>query len=235
MSDGATTPAGWYHAQGDADGTERYWDGERWVGEPRPAPSSASVTSPTSPGRGFAPPDASTAATPGGTGGGWTSGRGAGVQPSHRSPVAGRVPASWGQRAIAYLLDVAAVLVLAIVGAIVAAVGFAISDVLGAVLAVVLYLAVFAFQIWNLFVRQGRTGRSLGKEQRGIELVKDDTGGPVGGGMAFVRYLVAGLLSSVTCGVYGIVDVLWPLWDDDRKRLTDKILKMSVVESDPSR
>lgn len=30
-------PPGWRHAQGDPPGTERYWDGSRWQGEPRPA------------------------------------------------------------------------------------------------------------------------------------------------------------------------------------------------------
>ena len=31
---------GWYHAEGDPPGTQRYWDGELWQGEPRPvAPS----------------------------------------------------------------------------------------------------------------------------------------------------------------------------------------------------
>ncbi|MCA9829419.1 MAG: DUF4282 domain-containing protein [Dehalococcoidia bacterium] len=29
-------PPGWRHAQGDPPGTERYWDGSRWQGDPRP-------------------------------------------------------------------------------------------------------------------------------------------------------------------------------------------------------
>ena len=78
-------------------------------------------------------------------------------------------------------------------------------------------------------IKQGSTGQSIGKEKQGIKLVKDETGQPVGGGMAFVRYLVAGVISSVTCGIYGLLDYLWPLWDPEKKRLTDKIVKMSVV------
>ena len=31
----AGTPAGWYHAQGDAPGTMRYWNGATWVGGPQ--------------------------------------------------------------------------------------------------------------------------------------------------------------------------------------------------------
>lgn len=34
-------PAGWYHAQGDPEGTERYWDGSGWGGETRQAPQTA--------------------------------------------------------------------------------------------------------------------------------------------------------------------------------------------------
>ena len=31
---------GWYYAQGDPPGTQRYWDGELWQGQPVPAPPS---------------------------------------------------------------------------------------------------------------------------------------------------------------------------------------------------
>lgn len=34
MSDAATP--GWYHAEGDPPGTERYWDGAMWTDGPRP-------------------------------------------------------------------------------------------------------------------------------------------------------------------------------------------------------
>lgn len=30
-----TTPPGWYHAQGDPPGTNRFWDGMQWVGDPQ--------------------------------------------------------------------------------------------------------------------------------------------------------------------------------------------------------
>ncbi len=39
MSDtpSSATPPGWYHAQGDPDGTARYWDGSAWIGSPQQA------------------------------------------------------------------------------------------------------------------------------------------------------------------------------------------------------
>ncbi|MEM7339711.1 MAG: RDD family protein [Actinomycetota bacterium] len=31
-------PQGWYYAQGDPPGTQRYWNGETWEGDPQPVP-----------------------------------------------------------------------------------------------------------------------------------------------------------------------------------------------------
>ena len=39
MTDQGATPPGWYHAPGDPDGTQRYWDGAAWTGEPQPVAS----------------------------------------------------------------------------------------------------------------------------------------------------------------------------------------------------
>lgn len=33
-----TQPPGWYYAQGDPPGTQRYWDGQKWEGGPQPIP-----------------------------------------------------------------------------------------------------------------------------------------------------------------------------------------------------
>lgn len=35
----SSTPPGWYHAEGDPPGTQRYWDGHAWQGGPQPVPS----------------------------------------------------------------------------------------------------------------------------------------------------------------------------------------------------
>lgn len=34
-----TQPPGWYYAQGDPPGTQRYWDGTQWQGAPQPVPA----------------------------------------------------------------------------------------------------------------------------------------------------------------------------------------------------
>lgn len=40
-NDTPNMPAGWYHAEGDAPGTQRYWDGSSWQGEPQAVASAA--------------------------------------------------------------------------------------------------------------------------------------------------------------------------------------------------
>ncbi|MDH4364140.1 MAG: RDD family protein, partial [Acidimicrobiia bacterium] len=78
----------------------------------------------------------------------------------------------------------------------------------------------------NLIIRQGQTGQSIGKSQQNIKLIADVTHQPVGAGMAFVRYLLGGLIN-IAC----YIDFLWPLWDQDKKRLSDKVLNFSVVQA----
>lgn len=56
MTDTGGIPAGWYHAPGDAEGTQRYWDGGQWTGEPQMSqpqtPPAPSLAPPPPPGPG---------------------------------------------------------------------------------------------------------------------------------------------------------------------------------------
>ncbi|MFK7917704.1 MAG: ABC transporter permease subunit [Ilumatobacter sp.] len=140
------------------------------------------------------------------------------------------LPGAYSARAIAYLIDVGLIALVLIAAFVVALIGGLIADAIGGVLFALGALAALAFAIWNLYVRQGQTGQSIGKAAMGVYLVDAASGKPVGGAKAFVRYLVGGLLSSLTLGVYGVLDVLSPLADKENKRLTDKIVKMKVVE-----
>ena len=40
MTEPSNPEPGWYQADGDPEGTHRYWNGEIWVGEPQPLPLS---------------------------------------------------------------------------------------------------------------------------------------------------------------------------------------------------
>ncbi|MEM8925981.1 MAG: RDD family protein [Actinomycetota bacterium] len=191
----ATQPPGWYYAQGDPPGTQRYWDGSQWVGGPQAAQGAVDA-------------------------GGYGAQGAVGA--------AGR-PAEYGSRVIAYLIDFGIIIVGYIAIVILLVIGSAISDALGSILALVGYLALFGFVIWNHIIRQGSTGQTIGKSQQNIKLVADASGQPVGGVMAFVRLLVASVLG--ICFIVGLLDLLWPLWDAEKKRLTDKILNFSVVDA----
>lgn len=202
MSEPTTQPAGWYHAQGDPPGTQRYWDGSQWQGGPQPVPG------PAAPGA-------------------------FGVSPGATSPVRvhGQAPAEYGQRVIAYLIDVAVMVGIFIAGFVLVAILGAVADALGVLASIATVVGSIGYFVWNFIILQGRTGQTLGKKQQGIKLVADATAQPVGGGMVLVRYLVAAIMSGLTCGLVGLLDLLWPLWDEDNKRLTDKVLKFSVVEA----
>lgn len=135
--------------------------------------------------------------------------------------------ASWGQRAVALLIDAAAVLGLILAVLAVAAILSAASDALGAVVGVLGYVAVFGFGIWNLGVRQGSTGQSIGKRQMKLHLLGEQTGQPVGVGLGVGRYLLRTVLG--ICGLFTLVDYLFPLWDAKRQTLTDKMVKTVVT------
>ena len=93
-------------------------------------------------------------------------------------------------------------------------------------------LASLGLTIMNSFVRQGRTGQSLGKRKMNLALVDANTGTNVGGWKAVGRYVIASALGSVTCNVFTLLDILWPLWDKRGQRVVDKMLSTVVVPCD---
>ncbi len=257
MTNSGGTPAGWYHAPGDAEGTQRYWDGAQWIGDPQAVPQQSAPQAPQAPQASdapaaYTPPAAADPAAgqppeygaPPATGqappayGGAPGGQppqygappaGAGAPPGYQAfgaagAAAAGTPAEFGPRAIAYLIDIAPI----IVGYIVVAILGQISSTLGLLVSIVFWFAAMGYSIWNFYIVQGKTGQTIGKEKQGIKLVLDQTGAPVGGGMAFVRYLCSGAFILACCIGYPI-NMLSPLWNADKKTYSDKIMKMSVV------
>ncbi|MCH9834838.1 DUF2510 domain-containing protein [bacterium] len=69
MTNTGGTPAGWYYAPGDPEGTQRYWDGAQWIGEPQaqsqePTPT-AEPPAGSAPGYSAPPPSYQAPSTPG--------------------------------------------------------------------------------------------------------------------------------------------------------------------------
>ena len=94
---------------------------------------------------------------------------------------------------------------------------------LSALLMLIGVITSLAFFIWNTCMKAGRTGYSIGKSTLGIKLIAEQTGQPMGAGMAFVRYLCH-ILDS-----FCYIGYLWPLWDSKRQTFADKIMKTVVI------
>ncbi|MGE4567328.1 MAG: RDD family protein [Acidimicrobiales bacterium] len=84
------------------------------------------------------------------------------------------------------------------------------------------------WQGWFFGYRQGKSGTTPGKRAAGIRLVSIKTGEVPGGGTGVGRLMLPHLINSFV-GVYWVIDLLWPLWDDENQRLTDKIVSTQVV------
>jgi len=88
----------------------------------------------------------------------------------------------------------------------------------------IFYLLGFVALGYNRWYLQGKSGQSWGKKALGIRLIGEQTGQPIGGGLAFARDL-AHLVDGVICDI----GYLFPLWDAKKQTLADKICKTIVV------
>lgn len=70
----------------------------------------------------------------------------------------------------------------------------------------------------------GPRGQTLGKQALGIRVIDADTGGPIGYGRGFVRY-IGRILSSVVI----LLGYFWMLWDRERQCWHDKLAGDFVV------
>jgi uncharacterized RDD family membrane protein YckC len=82
-----------------------------------------------------------------------------------------------------------------------------------------------AFQIWNIYIRQGRTGASIGKNLLAIRLVNADLQ-PIGPGWCFLRNLLH-ILDALPC----YLGFLWPIWDSRKQTFADKIMSSYVIQA----
>lgn len=137
-----------------------------------------------------------------------------------------------GTRLAALLIDalvaVGAGIVFIIVGAVIAGssdggAGAAI----GILVLIFGYVVVIGVQIWNLVLKQGTTGQSIGKGVMNIKVIGLGTGQPLGNGGAFVRWLMHTFIDGNICAL----GFLWALWDDKKQTWADKVANSIVVKS----
>lgn len=137
------------------------------------------------------------------------------------------VPATFGQRLVAVLIDFGIILAAYIPAFIVVLILGRISGVLGFLAGLVLYIALFLAGLYYYLANIGKTGQTPGKRMQGVKVVADD-GSTLGIGGAAIRYIVQAISNGIVCGLP--VGSLWMLFDSDNKTLYDKILNNQAVQ-----
>ena len=148
--------------------------------------------------------------------------------------------ASWGKRVLAYLFDS----FLGLVFALPLVIGYVqilssaetttdvygnetlqFDDASGTSIGLILVGALlsFVFGVYNVYIRQGRTGYTFGKTVVGIKLISERSGQPVGPFMSFVRSL-----AHIVDG-FCYIGYLWPIWDAKNQTFADKIMSTVVI------
>ena len=190
----------------------------------------------------FGPPAGPPPGTPPGPPPGTPPGTPPGAPPWQQQPYAPAGPplAHWGRRAAGALVDAALLLpfylVAGVGGGLAQESGFFVTA-LGLLVTLVGWVGVVGFAIWNHLIKQGRTGRTIGKGLVGIKLVTKDAASAndaagdaagdasVGVPVALIRQVLHVL------DAFCLLGYLWPLWDEKRQTFADKIVGTLVVDA----
>ena len=135
-------------------------------------------------------------------------------QPAYQPP-AGSGPsgprASFGRRLVAAIIDG---ILLGVVGAIF----YAISRTLGYVVQLLLTIA------YLTYLEGSPSGQTVGKKAMGIRVIDFRTGGSIGYGRAFIRW-IGRYVSAIAC----LLGYFWMLWDKEKQTWHDKFANAVVV------
>jgi uncharacterized RDD family membrane protein YckC len=135
-------------------------------------------------------------------------------QPAYQPP-AGDGPsgprANFGQRLGAYLVDVIA---LGVIYFILLVISRPLAYAVGTILSLVYFT----------YFEGSASGQTVGKRLLGIRVIDFSSGGPIGYGRAFVRW-IARILSGIVC----LLGYLWMLWDKEKQTWHDKLATTVVV------
>ena len=116
----------------------------------------------------------------------------------------------WRRFGAAFIDGIIVGLVLAILTALLKGVGYA--------LGIIIAIAYFTY------FEGGDTGQTIGKRALGIRVVDFETGGPIGYGRGFIRYI-----GRIVSGVVIYIGYLWMLWDREKQTWHDKFAGAVVV------
>jgi uncharacterized RDD family membrane protein YckC len=149
------------------------------------------------------------------------------------------VLSGWWRRAGAAIVDGVIISIGAVVVfAVLAALGLSVdSDGGAAAFVVAAIVAVLAFALVALFyapAMMSRTnGKTLGRMAMNIRVIRAD-GRPITFGFAMLREvliktLLVGVIASATFGLAWLLDVLWPLWDEEHRALHDFVVNTRTI------
>jgi len=138
--------------------------------------------------------------------------------------------ATWGQRALAALLDgllafvavIAVFIVAGLAGWIFGVVNDTLGGLIGGLVGIAGYLGVV---IVLILTEAGPYGQTPGKHIIGIRVL-DTSGATLSKGLAVGRYF-AKIISGLPC----YVGYLWPLWDAEKRTFHDMIVNTRVVQA----
>ncbi len=243
----SSMPAGWYPDPFSSGGYVRWWDGERWGQSTALEPGQAPPPAPSGSRR---PLGRSQQASSGDTPDQGQSAYQTGAQAFGELAFDGTYLASYGQRALAFLLDViiqSVVLVPLIVwleGPLYADLSAAL-DANGGQLTQTMFdslvkqaqqnslsLTIATLLVTGIYVipQVALYGRTLGKRVVGLRVRSLAGAGDVTWRQSIVRWSVVAVGWSI-CSVLLVVDFLWPLWDKPaRQALHDKGARTIVVK-----
>jgi uncharacterized RDD family membrane protein YckC len=122
--------------------------------------------------------------------------------------------ANWGQRVGASLVDAVPNIVLGLLGYIIG----------NTAISLLFDLVMVAWWVYNRGYLAGTTGQSWGKKLLNLRLIGEQTGQPIGFGMALLRD-ICHIVDAIIC----YIGFLFPLWDAKRQTLADKIMTTVVV------
>ncbi len=127
--------------------------------------------------------------------------------------------ATWVDRLLAYLVDV-----LLLIPIYIAVFILAFIPKIGGLLFALGYLLLIAVVFYFQYLT-GQTGASPGKRVMGIQVVNEQTGQFIGGGMGIVRQF-AHIIDAIPC----YIGFLLPLFDAKKQTIADKVMKTIVIK-----
>jgi uncharacterized RDD family membrane protein YckC len=133
-----------------------------------------------------------------------------GEQPTQSGAASGPRAGFWRRFAAAFIDGI-------ILGVIGLALGAALKGG-GSVISLLIGIAYF------VYLEGGESGQTVGKKAMGIRVISFDTGGPIGYGRAFIRY-IGRFVSAIV--IY--LGYLWMLWDSEKQCWHDKFASDVVV------